>query len=497
MDIDVWDLERVRIQRLQRLSGTHSFVGFRRKRNAEELVAEEPPTQQPVIEEELILPQPTDALIAAVPQGVPEAAASQDDWKTVVAMSAMLCMICSVDRAAMSVAMGPMGDLFSWNDSTKGVISASFFLGYTFTNLAGGWLATKYNPKAVLVGGAALWSVFALATPAVAGDLPVLLGTRTVMGMGEGLAMPAISNLFAKWVPRSNLSGSLSLAFTGGPVGIIAALLLAPPFLDAFGWESLFVVCGAMGLAWSAVWQPIIPDGPPQLQSQPQSADTPESPPPLDTASLKLSDVPWHGFATNVPVLALLGAHCSSAAGPLIILSWLPMYLATEFGLNPGNSAALSILPWVVNIVCTNAGGYLGDKAIQEHKMDKTLVRKIAQGIASVGPATCLFILAADQGEGHSLVASVALISCALGLGGFQAAGLGSNHQDLAPQWAGILYGATNACASVFGVAGIMGTGLLLDATHSWAQVFGIAAGVYAVGYAGFFAYGSGKQQFD
>jgi hypothetical protein len=170
-----------------------------------------------------------------------------------------------------------------------------------------------------------------------------------VMGMGEGLAMPAISNLFAKcgpffnnqmvycdeckcafgyrpfisqiscdvyactcachtlaclsrssclhvfttiahmltgsspdcvprvvgvhrWVPRSNLSGSLSLAFTGGPVGIIAALLLAPPFLDAFGWESLFVVCGAMGLAWSAVWQPVIPDGPPQLQSQPQSA---------------------------------------------------------------------------------------------------------------------------------------------------------------------------------------------------------------------------------
>jgi hypothetical protein len=35
VDIDVWDLERVRIQRLQRLSGTHSFVGFRRKRHAE------------------------------------------------------------------------------------------------------------------------------------------------------------------------------------------------------------------------------------------------------------------------------------------------------------------------------------------------------------------------------------------------------------------------------------------------------------------------------
>ena len=49
-------------------------------------------------------------------------------------------------------------------------------------------------------------------------------------------------------------------------------------------------------------------------------------------------------------------------AGPLIILSWLPMYLATQFGLDAGTSAALSIAPWAVNIACTNLGGYLGDK---------------------------------------------------------------------------------------------------------------------------------------
>lgn len=73
-------------------------------------------------------------------------------------------------------------------------------------DLVGGWLATKYNPKTVLVGGAALWSVFTLATPAMAGNLPALLSTRGVMGMGEGLAMPAISNLFARYATGSNTS---------------------------------------------------------------------------------------------------------------------------------------------------------------------------------------------------------------------------------------------------------------------------------------------------
>lgn len=33
VDIDVWDLERIRAQRLQRISGSHSIVNFRRRRN--------------------------------------------------------------------------------------------------------------------------------------------------------------------------------------------------------------------------------------------------------------------------------------------------------------------------------------------------------------------------------------------------------------------------------------------------------------------------------
>lgn len=129
------------------------------------------------------------------------------------------------------------------------------------------------------------------------------------------------------------------------------------------------------------------------------------------------------------------------------------MYLATQFGLDAGSSAALSILPWAVNIACTNVGGWLGDKvqcrpmclftcawaphlhpphlcheiaavfsvlltvlrtcdggiaeihalcvllqAIQEWGVDKTVVRKTMQGVASLGPAACLFVLAADQG---------------------------------------------------------------------------------------------------
>lgn len=40
----------------------------------------------------------------------------------------------------------------------------------------------------------------------------------------------------------------------------------------------------------------------------------------------------------------------------------MPTYYATEFGLDVGRSAALSVLPWGLNIVCANVAGYVGDK---------------------------------------------------------------------------------------------------------------------------------------
>lgn len=82
---------------------------------------------------------PPVAASTAVPAVAPSGEAAED-WKAVVALSAAIAMICSVDRAAMSVALGPMGDIFSWSDTTKGAISSSFFLGYTFTNLVGALL---------------------------------------------------------------------------------------------------------------------------------------------------------------------------------------------------------------------------------------------------------------------------------------------------------------------------------------------------------------------
>lgn len=50
-------------------------------------------------------------------------------WQQLVALNALVAVICSVDRAAISVTILPMSAEFLWDDSTKGLISSAFFIG--------------------------------------------------------------------------------------------------------------------------------------------------------------------------------------------------------------------------------------------------------------------------------------------------------------------------------------------------------------------------------
>ena len=77
----------------------------------------------------------------------------------------------------------------------------SHSLSHILSVNAGGYVATKYSSKVVLGAGVVLWSLFTVLTPTAAEMglmLVPLLVSRGIMGAGEGVAFPAISNLFAK-----------------------------------------------------------------------------------------------------------------------------------------------------------------------------------------------------------------------------------------------------------------------------------------------------------
>lgn len=144
----------------------------------------------------------------------------------------------------MSVAILPMKAQFGWDSTTMGLVQSSFFWGYLLTQvrgghtgaagrrglpacplartphahhvsppspppssrnararaqIAGGIWADRYGGKVVLGLGVLWWSAATALTPwAAAQGLPTLLAARALMGIGEGVAMPAMNTLLSK-----------------------------------------------------------------------------------------------------------------------------------------------------------------------------------------------------------------------------------------------------------------------------------------------------------
>jgi len=173
----------------------------------------------------------------------------------VVGLIAFALLLCNADRVIMSVAGVPLAQLHGWGPKSLGLVQSSFLWGYMLTPLLGGILADRYGGKAVLGAGILLWSIATIATPyAAMTSLPLLLLTRAVMGLGEGVALPCMNNLTARWVPKAERSRAVAACMGGFQSGSMVGLLAAPAMLAAGGIAGPFVFFGVLGIAWAAVW---------------------------------------------------------------------------------------------------------------------------------------------------------------------------------------------------------------------------------------------------
>ena len=93
---------------------------------------------------------------------------------------------------------------YHWSEATKGIILGSFFAGYIFTQILGGWLSERLNGKIVIFTGVAMWSSLTLLTPIAAsysssnGQMPIwLIAVRVAMGIFEGVNGPSIHHVIS------------------------------------------------------------------------------------------------------------------------------------------------------------------------------------------------------------------------------------------------------------------------------------------------------------
>src|SRR5438477_11243871 len=180
---------------------------------------------------------------------------------TLLAFSCTCLALSYMDRWNLSVAAPLLIQKYGWSAARMGLLQSFFFYGFTASHLPGGWLADRLGGRRVLGGGTFVWSLATAVTP-VAGSFTGLAAVRIALGLGEGMNMPSISSLVARWFPLEERTRATVVNLTGIHAGTLVALPLSGWIAATWGWRPIFYVYAFVGLVWVALWLRWAPEPP-------------------------------------------------------------------------------------------------------------------------------------------------------------------------------------------------------------------------------------------
>ncbi|AYB61072.1 MFS transporter [Ralstonia solanacearum] len=132
-------------------------------------------------------------------------------------------------------------------------VVGAFQVGYTIMQPVCGFIVDLIGLRIGFAVFAVLWSIAGCLHAGASGWLS-LASFRGLMGLTEAAAIPSGMKAVAEWFPDKEKSVAVGYFNAGTSLGA----LLAPPlvvFLSLrYGWQSAFVVTGALGFVWAALW---------------------------------------------------------------------------------------------------------------------------------------------------------------------------------------------------------------------------------------------------
>jgi MFS transporter, AAHS family, 4-hydroxybenzoate transporter len=136
-----------------------------------------------------------------------------------------------------------------WHVSPAGFgpVFLSTLMGVLFGTLAAGPLADRFGRKRVALAAVATFGSFELATLLVGAITPFIV-VRFLTGLGIGALMPISIALTAEYAPTRIRTTMTAIMYLGFPVGVGSGGFIAAEIIPRFGWQSMFVIGGAVPL---------------------------------------------------------------------------------------------------------------------------------------------------------------------------------------------------------------------------------------------------------
>ena len=415
-----------------------------------------------------------------------------------VFMSFLAIFICYIDRVNISVAIIPMQQQFGWSEAQVGIVFSSFYFGYMFTMILGGYLADKYGGKYVLGFGVLAWSLFTFLTPIFAyqGFFAIFL-IRVLLGLGEGVAFPSIHSLYARWIPFTERTRVIAITNSGISVGTVFGFALTTIIITMYSWEVVFYLFGLLGIIWSFFWFKgfsSMPSENKKISDYELSKILNEAP-----SSENAKKVPFKNLISNLPFLAITVATFCNNWVLFTFVSYMPKYVNSDISigglgisLESDTFLILIILPAVIGVISLLIGGFIVDTLIKQG-LKVIVARKLFNSIGFFGAGVLIYLIPYQTSVEITLIL-LCLINFCIGMA---AGGFGVNHADIGPNYTGNLFGIAGSIGMIAAVFSPLAAGFILENTNSWFLIFNISTIVLFFGGLFYLFFSSANKQFD
>ena len=136
----------------------------------------------------------------------------------VVSLLVISVLINYIDRGNLSIAASMIQDELHISHSQLGILLSAFFWSYAAFQLISGWLVDRFNVNWVMAFGFLLWST-ATSLTGFAHGLAGLFAVRLLLGVGESVAYPSYSKIFANHLPEHRRGFANSVIAAGVSLG--------------------------------------------------------------------------------------------------------------------------------------------------------------------------------------------------------------------------------------------------------------------------------------
>ena len=383
-----------------------------------------------------------------------------------------------LDRLNFGIAGKFIQDEFSIPLKTMGWILGAFLLGYSLSQVPGGYLSDRYGPRKVLIAAISWWSILT-ATTALAPRLFLtrwfgvawsLAIVRFLIGIGEAPSSPAYTKVVANWMGsgRRGLGSSFNLLGIG--LGGAITPMLITFLMQRWGWRTAFYCCGLLGIVAVLAWYFLATDRPDQNHRVNQKElELIARGWPQRKHFASGGGVPWARIFTNRSIIALvLGYFCQGF--PIYFFhTWLFIYLVRVRGFSLTQGGFYGATPYLAIALASPLGGHFSDFAVR--KFGKRLGQRVAVWVGMFSSAILLW----EGAHAGNKVTAILLLAAAAGCNMFASVTFWAACIDLGHEYAGSVAGLMNTFGNLGGFLSPIVTAYIAS-EFSWTSALTLAS---------------------